>query len=759
MGRSLWLPFAVAALWFWASLVPQVTYPTTSSGEPAGDVLIAWPGWAVQQDLGSLRGTIGRFEIWVSSDLDGGALTLQASLVDASTKEVLRQTNIGATPSYTPVARTLTFPSYDVPEGQRLLLQLEVAAFEQRHVVYGLAHAQSEYSNLALNGVPDAGSGPLAFAHQITSSGLRAALHGQSDARIKLVLALALTGLSALAHPHVGTRGGLRRAGAAGKRLAQQATVRGRRLAGPNRASDPGGAPTRPGRMFAAPWYPWAAAVIPILHHLASNPLHFTVRDALVPVGGVLLVVTVAVAGLWLVVRSWHRAAAAVTAVAAVVYAYGHVERTLDGQLDYHVLFPAAAVLAAAATRVAIRSRGLPLRWTLFINVTVSTLLLFQIVTLVGTATGSSIRTPQLFSPSASDVSGYRPDIYYIVLDAYARHDTLDAFDNANFLRELQQRGFFVPADATSNYKSTLQSLASSLNLAYLHDIRPAAPKSKSDAIALVQNNALAATLKSLGYTYVHLESGNVISDRAPQADIVATFTPAGVVVSGAEEETRQSPYVRGKQDEGIRRSGFLRSLIETTALRTLTGQQFLPGDDSPYDWWAPERALQMFEFLSDPIGTAGPKFIFAHIIKPHKPATFDRHGNMLISQRVDDAFSDEHDLTVPNAYIGQLIFINSLILRTIDRILQSHTEKPIIVIAADHGYDEPDRHAILAAFHLPDGGNTVLYPSISSVNHFRAVLDYYFGLDLGLLEDINFEHGRSQIDIPIASAKNGTPR
>ena len=48
-------------------------------------------------------------------------------LVDASTNEVLRQTAIDATPSYTPVARSLTFPSYDVPEGRRLLLQLQVA--------------------------------------------------------------------------------------------------------------------------------------------------------------------------------------------------------------------------------------------------------------------------------------------------------------------------------------------------------------------------------------------------------------------------------------------------------------------------------------------------------------------------------------------------------------------------------------------------------------------------------------------------------
>ena len=33
-----------------------------------------------------------------------------------------------------------------------------------------------------------------------------------------------------------------------------------------------------------------------------------------------------------------------------------------------------------------------------------------------------------------------------------------------------------------------------------------------------------------------------------------------------------------------------------------------------------------------------------------------------------------------------------------------------------------PNKNHILAAFHLPYGGNDVLYPSISSVNHFRAM-------------------------------------
>lgn len=119
----------------------------------------------------------------------------------------------------------------------------------------------------------------------------------------------------------------------------------------------------------------------------------------------------------------------------------------------------------------------------------------------------------------------------------------------------------------------------------------------------------------------------------------------------------------------------------------------------------------------------------------------------MLISERDEDEFSDAHDLTVPNAYIGQLVYINSLVLKMVDRILENSAEKPIIVITADHARS-PYKNHIIAAFHLPYGGNDVLYPSISSVNQFRAVIDFYFGLNLGLLEDVTFASVGNQFEL-----------
>ena len=143
-------------------------------------------------------------------------MTVWASLVDASTRDVLRQTFIKATPGYIPVPRTLTFPSYVVPERQRLLLQLQVQLPERYTVIYRLAVPEPGFAKVMLNGVPDSGAGPLAFAHLETGSGLRAAWLGDPSGRLRFALAVMFSVMSVLAHPRV--MPGLRRMGTAGWR-------------------------------------------------------------------------------------------------------------------------------------------------------------------------------------------------------------------------------------------------------------------------------------------------------------------------------------------------------------------------------------------------------------------------------------------------------------------------------------------------------------------------------------------------------------
>ena len=747
MARSLWLTFALAALGLWASLLPQVTYPSASSGELSENALIAWPGWGIQQDLGSLSGTVGSFQFWASAEADGPEVSVHASLVDAATREVLRQKSVIITPAYIPVARTLTFPAYVVPPGQRLLLQLQVADFEDHYVAYQLAVPQPELVNLEINGVPDAAQGPLAFVHVETARGLRAAFQGEQSGRVRIALAIAFAGLSVLAHPWSVAR--LRRAGITARRLIGGQTARKADTSGTF------------GRILATPWYPWPAVAVPILHFVANNDIHFSLSEASIPLIVALLFVSGSVIGLRLILKDWRRPAAATTVVTVVFFAYGHVERALFGRADERLFFAVAVVLGAAAVAEAVRAGGFLARGAQFFNVVAAVLLVLQAASLASGA-ASSLGSPanrvaaddlttHLFPSGIPTASGERPDIYYIILDAYGRNDALVDFDNSAFLAELEARGFHIASEATSNYVATPHSLASSLNMSYLHELGSRTPANHTDLINLVYYNALAAILKSLGYTYVHLESGHQFTSKAPLADIFVSFGPAGVRVVSNQDDLSSSvnPLVSRI---------FVRELIRTTALRPVIEGQFLSDDESTYDWWSPYRALDMFEFLSNPIGAKDPKFVFAHISKPKVPATFDRHGNYVLGTLVEHEFSDSHDPSVPDAYTGQLIYINSLVLRLVDDIVRNEAGDPIIVIVGDHNRREPGRplHPILAAFRLPNGKEGVPHASISSVNHFRYILRTYFDMKIDLTEDLTVNHSGVHWDFTTSAEGSG---
>ncbi len=677
-------------------------------------------------------------------------MSVYASLVDASTLEVLRHKSFILTPAYVPVLRTLTFPSYGVPEGQRLLLQLQVTEFEESFVVYRLAVPQPGLANVAVNGVQDAGKGPLAFAHVQTGSGLRAAILGEPSGRVRIILALTFSVLAILVHPRIAAR--LRRAGTYARRLAGSPWSWG------------DDSPTIFSRALSAPWYPWPTVAVPILHFLASNDIHFAASEAAIPLGVALAVVTGSMVGLRLLLRDWHRPAAATVALTVVLFAYGHAERALHGRVDERVFFAGAVVLGAVALVGAVRAGGSVARGTQFFNLVAGALLVFQAASLAGGTVASlglgspanrvsvDDLTAHLFPSGLPTASGERPDIYYIILDAYGRNDALGDFDNTGFLHELETRGFYIASEANSNYIATPHSLASSLNMSYLDDLKERSPVTHGDMINLVYYNALAAILKNIGYAYVHLESGHQFTSKAPFADIFISFRPSGVSVVTNKENISSSI------DPIVQRI-FLRELIRTTALRPMLQSYFLSDDESTYSWWSPYRALEMFDVLSNPIEVDGPKFVFAHISKPKRPATFDRYGNYVLGTLVQHQFSDSHDPSVPDAYAGQLIFTNALALRMVDAILQNHTDAPpIIVIAGDHGPRFSGRpwHHILAAFHLPSGGDRGLYPSISSVNHFRYVLDVYFDLDIELLEDRTLDYKVTHWDFRTVSERSG---
>jgi len=146
------------------------------------------------------------------------------------------------------------------------------------------------------------------------------------------------------------------------------------------------------------------------------------------------------------------------------------------------------------------------------------------------------------------------------------------------------------------------------------------------------------------------------------------------------------------------------------------------------------ERILYILDELPKIPRLPSPKFVFAHIVAPHTPYVFGPNGEP-IGGEVEGV----------SAYRDQLIYVNKRVLPVLQQIIANSETPPIIVVQADHGgvrTNLQDRMRILNAYYLPDGGEKILYPSISPVNTFRLILNHYFGTNYPQLEDAAYHSG-----------------
>jgi hypothetical protein len=327
---------------------------------------------------------------------------------------------------------------------------------------------------------------------------------------------------------------------------------------------------------------------------------------------------------------------------------------------------------------------------------------------------------------SASDVglAAGRHDIYFIVLDGYARQDVLDkyyGFDNGDFLRQLQARGLQVSTQGSSNYAWTFLSLVSTLNMRYVTDLFQGrlGPESLDRSIVYdaIRDNDVARFLRQKGYEIVHLRSTWGATSVNPYAD----------------REIRCESSVYNNE--------FVRAVAESSWLGAFHTKA---GVDLARCNLANFRALQSIP----PSGK--PKFVFAHFVLPHHPYLFDKDGRILRNAVVSNQFEFQKQLWEDrDSYRDQLQFVNSKILETVDALLAQPGPRPIIVIESDHGpglakgMSEVSHYAVrfanFGAYYLPDAPADLMPSSGSAVNQFRRILSHYFDADLPPLPDRHF--------------------
>ena len=331
------------------------------------------------------------------------------------------------------------------------------------------------------------------------------------------------------------------------------------------------------------------------------------------------------------------------------------------------------------------------------------------------------------------------PDIYYIILDEYARPDTMKEwydYDNSEFINSLEDKGFFIASESKTRTPNSVEVTASILNMEHLTEvcywdeeqrkfIEVASGEAKDFADKTwtellyhkIGYNKVADFLRALGYQYI----------------VFGDWHDIGKWDSYMEDNAdRYFNYCKSDGSSVV--TEFVHILWDTTMLRPF--YHYIAG--SQYESYHRRGVLGTIEHLKKVPDIEGPKFVSVHLMCPHTPYVFGPDGEYIAPV---NWFNYEDN----QFYLGQYIFISAEIEKVVDALLDKSEISPIIILQSDHGQrphhlgmviggDEWEK--ILNAMYLPGMDADMLYDNISPVNTFRLIFNHYFGADYPLLED-----------------------
>jgi len=459
------------------------------------------------------------------------------------------------------------------------------------------------------------------------------------------------------------------------------------------------------------PFHPLIFGILPLYHLYTENLVAVHPHELIIPVAIIVLFVGL-LYGI-AILLSWdvRKTGIGLSVFFIWFFSYGFILQFYNGVTlagiglaNYPRYLIALSILLLVCILWLLRRPGWsPESPTRFLNIVGIVLLILTTLTLVVHISGVTslklndrIGDGDLVPSTCTWNSSTARDVYYIVLDTYARGDVLEQFynyNNSGFLSYLAGRGFRITTGSVANYQDSKTSLASSLNMEYLGN-----PADADHLLQSIEYNRISRIFKEHGFTIIHFRSGFSVTERNAYADIV---------------KNTEIP------------TPFHNKVVESTLLRYLI--------TIPNRRYAIDNAFSDLSLVPE-IG--GKKFIFVHIASAvHPPYVIGEHGEWLFPR-----FGDED-------YINQLKYINGRVEDTIDRILSESETPPIIILQADHGprvVSGQIRNVSLTmpifnAYYLPDAEGAVVYDTITPVNSFRAILNKYYGCSYTILADRSF--------------------
>jgi len=397
----------------------------------------------------------------------------------------------------------------------------------------------------------------------------------------------------------------------------------------------------------------------------------------------------------------------------------------------YSFLLPAISVILAYASIEVKRSRATFKKWYLFINIL---LIIFIVTDCLRIISDSPLTKNDLGDRKKSVSFNYsactdciRPDIYYIIFDAYTSSKTLQTefnYNNQALESFLQEKQFFTVQNSKSNYNLTPFSIASCFNLNYLQHFDPRKKihiKEYLPGLHSVFASELTRIFEKEGY---EIKNHSVFDIK--------------------KYPTTDSPNNMWSIDLIYKRHNIFRKI--NTDIGWLIKKHLkikgVTGNDIEYIEQKDLHYLKSLKSLMHTAVTPSPKprFVYGHLVLPHLPSAFDSLGNK-VPLSVEPLNEEENR----EKYIQLVNLSNKTIKNIIDSILLNAKRPVVIIIQGDHGYLFRDtskkelEFANLNTMYFSTQNYSMLHDSLSNVNTFRIILNTFFKKKYPLLKDTSY--------------------
>ncbi len=492
------------------------------------------------------------------------------------------------------------------------------------------------------------------------------------------------------------------------------------------------------------PFHPIFITLYSILSFLAYNLAQSGLSAAnrlLIVLGiGTLLLLTF----ISLFMRDIYRAGTILTLFLIIFYSYGHVKELLRENIHplarNVILFPVALALFLGGLFLLLKlSREKLKRVSFSLNMMGFILVLFPVVSIIQ----QEIRLASTIEAYTTKMDSYTfepqvykgqlPDIYFIVLDGYARSDIIKqetGLDNTSFLDGLRQLGFYVADCSMSNYAQTEQSLASTFNMSYLDNLyQQVSGDLTADYFApYIKHSQVRTLFESLGYKTVSFYTGYSWAQWEDATYFIGN--PDLIPVNNEDVPSGSVKFLTPYESTYIKTTLVLGPLeiYQNLIPVTESGYSLITGIEGQRS-----VVLSPLNDLPEISKIPGPKFVFLHLLLPHPPYVFGPEGEAV-----------QVDMTKLEArlqgYRDQVSYADKRILPLVNDLISQAHGNIILFLEGDHGlldYASPlARMANLNAYYFPDQDYQTLYPRITPVNSFRVLLTQYFGQNYPMLED-----------------------